>query len=392
MIPRKKLWLTGASLGLLLLMIVVFWPSPLPVETGTAERRILTETVEAQGRTRARNPFMITAPLSGKLWRPLLEEGDTVSKGQAIASISLAVENGRARAIYQTEVTAAQARHAAAQASVTAARSAFERAKQEQARRDALFTNQSIGVEERDYYQQLTAAAQARLLNAQALLEAALAEVNSAQARLLGLVPGTGDVVEQIFSPVNGTVYRVFERDERVVVAGTVLMSISNNDQLEIVIDLLTQDAVRVEPGQPIVITGWGGDDQLHGSVRHVEPEAFTKISALGVEEQRVHVIGDLLDTPAGLGAAYRIDAAIVVWEQADILSIPASAVFQQAGLWQTFVVDAGVANLRQLEIGHHGHEYVQVLSGIDENERVILYPSAQVQDKTRVSSRYVLR
>lgn len=382
---KTRMLAIGGVMLALILGWLAFSPSSLPVEVATVEHRPLSVTVEEQGRTRARDPYTITAPLSGRLLRPLLEEGDRVERGQALVSIALAAENSRIQAVYQAEVSAAQARQNAARAALMEQRSAFDRAVGELERREALYLRQLIGLEERAYYQQLAEAAHARLLSAEAILEAAEAELESARARLMGLSPGGGDVVEQVTSPADGTIYQIFERDERVVPAGTPLMSVSNNDQLEMVVDLLTQDAVRVVAGQPVLITGWGGDEVLHAVVRHVEPEAFTKVSALGVEEQRVNVIGDLLDAPPVLGAGYRINAAIVVWEQQDVLSLPSSALFQRAGRWQVFVVERGRARLRVIEPGHRGREFMEVLAGLEEGEQVVMYPSSLLEDGTRV-------
>jgi HlyD family secretion protein len=378
--------LTISGLVIVLLMLwVIFRPPSLPVEVATVDLRPLSVSVEEQGRTRARDPFTITAPLSGRMLRPVLEEGDKVELGQALASITLAAENSRIQAVYQAELAAAQARYQAAEASLLELRSAFERAVGELERREALYLRQIIGLEERAYYQQLAEAAHARLLSGEAILAVAEAELESARARLMGLTPDQGHVVEEVVSPVNGTIYQIFERDERVVQAGTPLMSVSNNDQLEMIVDVLTQDAIRVVPGQPVLITGWGGDEVLHAVVRYLEPEAFTKISALGVEEQRVNVIADLLDAPPMLGAGYRINAAIIVWEQEAVLSLPASAVFQRGGRWHVFVVESGRARLRIIEPGMRGREYMEVRSGLTLGDLVVMYPSSALEDGVRL-------
>lgn len=384
---KYRKWMTGAILTALVLVVVVIVmrPSPLGVEVGQVTFRPLTITVEEQGRTRARDPYIVAAPISGRLLRSELDEGDKVSRGQIIARIALAPDDRRTLAIYQAELTAAQARHAAGEAALMEAQSAFSRALKEEERRGELFKSNLISSEEMDTYRQQTDVAEARLRSVQASLEASAAEVESARSRLLGMDADSEEAVHQVSSPVDGTIYRSFEDSERVVQAGTSLYAISNDDRLEIVIDLLTQDAVQVEPEDPILISGWGGEQTLSARVSYVEPEAFTKVSALGVEEQRVNVIAELLETPETLGAGYRIEAAIVIWEQENVLTVPVSAVFQRGDSWHTFVAQNGKVELRPLQLGRRNRDFAQVIGGIEEGELVILYPSDLVSEGVNI-------
>jgi HlyD family secretion protein len=162
-------------------------------------------------------------------------------------------------------------------------------------------------------------------------------------------------------------------------------LQISNNDEIELVIDLLTQDAVKVQPGAFIEINGWGGDHPLPGRVKYIEPQAFTKYSALGVEEQRVNVIGRLQETQPGLGAGYRVEAAIVVWQQDHVLTVPTSSLFRRESQWHVFVVENGQAKLRSIEIGEQSRMLAQVISGLSAGEQVIVFPSDLIEEGVNV-------
>lgn len=381
-------WLIPGVLAVVVILAVVFAmsPTPLPVETALVEERTLTILVEEQGRTRARDPFVVAAPINGRLLRIQLDEGNHVEQGQITARIALAPEDRRTEATYRANLTAAEARQAAAEAALMEAESAVARARREEERRGELLKNNLISQEELEYYYQVTDSAEARRLSAQATQAAAAAEVESARSRLLGISTDNEEGVLDIIAPVSGTIYRVYEESERVVQAGTPLMDISNDDSLEIIIDLLTQDAVKVSPGDPILVTGWGEDRVISARVSYIEPQAFTKISALGVEEQRVNVIAEFLEPTSPLGAGYRIEAGIVVWEEDNVLTVPTSALFQRSSTWQVFVVTGDTVELRALALGQRGREYAQVLDGLRADDRIVLYPSDLISEGITVS------
>lgn len=369
-------------LALAAVLGVGFWaarPVPLAVETAVVTSQPLLVTVEEQGRTRAREPYTVAAPVTGALLRTALIEGDRVSAGQILASIAIAPDDGRTAAVLVAAEAAAEARERVAAAALEEAASASARALQESQRRETLFTEGLIAREEREAFAQSAAAAQAREANARAALQAAAAERESARSQRLG---GAGDKSTlDVLAPAAGTVQRVFEKSERVVAAGTPLFQISNGDALELVVDLLTQEAVLVRPGNRLLVSGWGGEQTLEGVVRYVEPQAFTKFSALGVEEQRVNVIGELLSPNPGLGAEYRIEAAIVVDAAEAVLSVPMSALFRRAGQWQVFAVVEGRVQLREVQIGRRNSAQAEVLAGLAEGERVVVFPSDLVLD-----------
>ena len=329
---RLRRWLVGV-LGLvavLALVMLSMQPTALTVETARVARQALVVTVNEQGRTRAREPYVIAAPVNGQLLRTELIEGDAVEAGQILAGIAVAPENQRTRAVLEAALAAARARETAAQASLEEAASLLTRAAQEAQRREQLFAQRMIGQEERDSYMQAHDAAQTREQAARAALVAARADVESARSQLLGVNGVEPGATQAIVAPVAGTV---------------------------------------------------------HGRVRYIEPQAFTKYSALGVEEQRVNVIGELTDTNPGLGAEYRIEAAVVVDEFADVLTVPTSALFRRDESWHVFVVEQSHARLRPLQIGARSTEAAQVLDGLNEGDQVVVFPSDQVEEGVLVEA-----
>jgi len=369
-------------------LIYALQPQPELVEVAQVERRVFAETVEEQGRTRAHRPFIVTAPVAGRLLRTELDEGARVSQGQVIARIAPSPQDQRTVALAEANLAAAQARHGAAEATLEEVRSNLDRNRRELQRREQLFTSDLTSAEEVETYRQLVSAGESRLEAARANLRAAQSEIESARSYLIGVGSSNHEEPQliEVRSPSDGTVYRVYEESERVIQAGEPIFEISNRDSLEIVVDLLTQDAVRVEPGDPVRVNGWGGDYTIDAVVQYIEPQAFTKISALGVEEQRVNVIAEILNLPANIGAEYRVEVAIVTWQGFDVLTIPTSAIFQRSNGWNTFVVVDGETELRPVLIGSRGRDYTQVIDGVEEGETVVVFPSDQIEAGTRVT------
>jgi HlyD family secretion protein len=199
-------------------------------------------------------------------------------------------------------------------------------------------------------------------------------------------VPAGSPAVIDVLAPTAGRVLRVYEESARVVAVGSPLLEIGEPADLEIVIDVLSADAVKIRPGAEMRLEAWGGDEALRARVRRVEPSGFTKLSALGVEEQRVNVIGDFVDPPGALGDGYRLEARIVVWSAADVLRAPASAIFRRAGDWHVFAAADGRAVLRRVEIGHRGADAVEILGGLEEGERLVLHPTDRIADGVRIA------
>lgn len=383
-------WIMGflALLAAAVIYLFITSSSAVRVETTTVEQRDLMITVQEQGRTRARLPYTVTAPVNAYMQRTALIEGHRVEQGQALVELSLLAEDNRAEASYRANLQAAQARQRVAEASLTEAESALTRSRNEAQRRERLYLDRLIGSEELELYRQAVQAAESRQQSARSSLAAAQAEIESARARLMG--SGDNNASEgnlTLTAPVSGTVLLVHERGNRAVSSGTALLEISDGDALELVVDLLTQDAVRVSPGDEVLISGWGSSETLRGVVDYVEPQAFTKFSALGVEEQRVNVVGSLLQNHPALGAGYRIEAAIVVAQHEQTLAAPVSALFRRNEQWHVFTVIDGRASLQAVQIGDRNREYAQVLDGLQAGAEVIIFPSDLVVDGVEVSA-----
>ena len=371
------------------LLFVLLRPTAIDVDVGLVESGPFYEAIEAQGRTRGINPYLVAAPIAGRLLRTEFNEGDRVSGGQVLARIAPTPQDQQSLAFAQANLLAAQARFTAATAALEEASSAATRVTRELERREELFRNDLTSAEETELYRQLATAEQARMRSAEANLRATEADIESARSFLLGVSPddeANEESIVEVLAPVTGTIYQVLEENERVIQAGTPLFEISNQDGLEVVADLLTQDAVQVEVGDVVYITGWGGDQTINAVVRTIEPEAFTKISALGVEEQRVNVIADLIDPPENLGAEYRVEVAIVTWQAVETLTIPSSAIFQRSNGWNTFIVNEGKVETRAILIGSRGRDLTRVIGGVSEGERVILYPSNLINEGVAVN------
>jgi HlyD family secretion protein len=372
----------------IVLAALLLRPKIVEVDVTTVSRSDLTVSVEEQGRTRSRYRYVVSAPVSGRLMRSGHVVGEAVVAGDVLARIAPAPLDPREQSTARAAVKAAQAHLGEAAARLDEARSNYQRATAESRRRNDLYERQLIGIEVRDLYAQTAVAARARLDSAQATLAAATAELDASRARLLGIdaQSNSGPVLE-VQAPVTGTLLRIFEESERVLLAGSPLFELGEGDTLELIVDLLTEDAVKVRPGAPMTITGWGGEKPLQGTVRYVEPGAFTKVSTLGVEEQRVNVIGDISEPQPGLGAEYRVSAAIEIWSGNNVLTIPLGAVFRRQGEWHTFVVDKGSASLRLLQLGQRSNDFAEVYDGVSEGQQVILYPSDLVEDGVRVTA-----
>ena len=299
---RKKLRLVVTAAALLALVAVVALPilrtKPLKVETARATRGPLRVTVDAEGKTRVRDLYTVTAPVAGLLKRIELRRGDHVPAGATVAIIE------------------------------PAPLSAMPQSYQGQA-----YMPQSAVVR----------------------------------------------------APVTGRVLRVLEESERVVYAGTPLLELSNTSKVEVVADALSTDAVKIRPGTPVLVEDWGGDAPLQARVRLVEPSAFTKVSALGVEEQRVNVVADFMDPVVPLGDGYRVEARFIIWD-GEALKVPSGALFRRGEAWSVFRLEGGRAVCREVETGQRNESEVEIKSGLGEGDRVVLHPPNDLEDGARVA------
>jgi HlyD family secretion protein len=387
MTKRTKWIIGGSSVAVAIALVFGLTRSDgVEVEVAVVTRDTLSVTVSDEGRTRARERYVVAAPITGRLSRAVVEEGDAVEEGDLLTTLSPPPQDSRVLASLRAELSSAQARAGAAAADVTTARAHEEQARREVDRRRPLLEMGAISREAMERHQQAALEAAARREAAEAGLRAAESGVREVRSRLVGVdVEAAGGQPVSVRAPVSGRVLRVLEDSDRVVGAGTPLVVIADVGGLEVVVDLPTEEAVRVEPGNPLRVSGWGGEQILTGRVRRVEPSAFTEISALGVEEQRVDVVGDLEAAPQTLGDGFRLQVAVVVWQGDDVLTVPGSALFQQSGGWRVFAIEEGRARLRSVRIGHRGTDRAEVLEGLAEGDRVVSYPSDLVGEGVRI-------
>jgi len=386
--------------------VLAFMPQPLPVETAPAAPGPLAVSIDEEGRTRARDRYTVAAPIAGRLDRVTLRAGDPVTRGQALAVLHLAPLDPREREAAAGKVLTAEALRREAVENLARARADAAQAVRDRERAEQLHEKGYSALQELEQARNAEIAALKGAEAARFRVEAAESEVAVAKAALLAGEGGVADERRRISlrAPVDGRVLGVLEQSERVVPAGTAILEIGDASRLEIVVEALSTDAVRVRPGMPVNLAGWGGAGTLPATVRTVEPAAFTKVSALGVEEQRVNVIADLAGPPGPLGDGYRVEAHIVTWSTDSVLKVPASAVFRRAAgtaatpgpgsppgearEWAVFTVAEGRAHLRPVATGHRTAAEVEVLAGIAAGERVVLHPPNELRDGARVATR----
>ncbi len=387
-----RLWFAVAVVGALL--AVALWPDTVSVETTTVTAGPLLVTVDEEGRTRVRQRYIVSAPLTGRVLRIDLEPGDTVKAGAVVARVRAEAPpllDSRTRAEAQAAADGARAVLGRARAEEQHARTTLAQAERELARTRALMAGGAVAQNELDLRQDTLRTADEALKAATFAVTAAASDVERAEARLRpGGVDTTGRVVN-IVAPVAGVVLRRLRESESVVPAGEPLLEIGDPRQLEIVSDLLSTDAVRVKPGARALVDQWGGAAMLEATVRRVEPSGFTKVSALGVEEQRVNVILDFKDPSeawAALGDAYRVEVRVVVWEAERVLKVPTGALFRDGEKWAVYVVEGGLTKLTHLELGQQTGEEAEVRSGLAEGAQVVMHPGDTLTDGARVEVR----
>jgi HlyD family secretion protein len=376
------------------LVVIALWPSTIPVDVATVGRGPLVVTIDEEGRTRVRERFVVAAPVSGRVLRIELEPGDRVKRGQVVARVRAEqppLLDARTRAEAQAALDSARAALGRARAEEQRARATLEQARREVTRVHELARNELTTAQQVDAREAEVRTAEEAANAAAYAVRASESEVQRAQARLAPSSPDTIGRVSAVPAPVDGVVLRRVRESETVVPAGDPLIEIGDPAQLEIVADLLSTDAVRAHRGARAMVEQWGGDEVLDAKVRRVEPSGFTKISALGVEEQRVNVILDFTD-PAGawksLGDGYRVEVRIVTWEAADTLKVPTGALFRVGEQWATYVVDNGRARRVMLELGHQTSQEAEVTSGVAAGAIVVLHPPDTLSDGARVKLR----
>jgi HlyD family secretion protein len=373
-------------------VLAVLWlrPKPMRVDTAWAVRGPLQVTVDGEGRTRVRDRYVVAAPVAGRLRRIALRRGDPVLQDQLVArieSLPLSPLDPRQRSEATARVNAAEDTKRETEALVERASAGFQQARREFERCEKLVAAGVISRQELERAHSAMDVALREVDAAKSKSETAGHEVEVARSSLLALDKTQRQSITtiEVHAPVGGTLLRVIEESERVISAGTPLVELSNPSKLEVVIELLSTDAVKVQPGALVLIERWGGDTALHARVSLIEPSAFTKISALGVEEQRVNVIADLTETAKTLGDGYRVEGRIVVWENKDVLKVPSSALFRSGDSWSVFVIEGGKAYRRTVHVGQRTPFEAEVVSGLEDAAQMIVHPANELIDGTPV-------
>jgi HlyD family secretion protein len=394
---RRTLSISIIALAVVLATGYGLIPRAVDVDLVNVFRGPLQVTIEEEGRTRLKERFVISAPTSGVMRRIDAKVGDPVQKGQTVVVLepvwSQALDP-RSRAEAEANVSAATAALNAAQEKERAAAADTDYLEKKLDRITNLHASEYVASDQFDQ-------AASEVKKAQAVRQAATAAVNVARFELdrtratlqsFASVKSAGSHhTIYIPAPITGAIFRIYRESEAAVIAGEPLMDVGDAGNLEVRVEVLSPDAVRIKTGTPVLFKRWGGDAPLSGAVRIVEPAGFTKISSLGVEEQRVLVIADILsppDTWRVLGDGYRLEALFVVLEAKDVLQVPNSALFRSGKDWAVFVFDNGKARRRPVEVGQRNGFTAEILSGIHENEKVIAHPDEAVADGSRIQSR----
>ena len=436
-LPLKQMVYITLGIAVVLGLVMVFRPAPIVVDSARIERGSLQVTVDAEGKTRIRQRYLISAPANGHLDRIDLNEGDLIERGTIVARIdplplNASVKEALSRlAEYRAEkagvetkrpkpesliqaqarIQAAQANQRQAEAKVSQAQASLNQARRDRQRAQQLERTGATSRRERENAE-LNETMRRRELEAAILQAKALAsEVAAGQAGLAVLQKQQKDpdyllriydariasteaqlstlqseaARTPIRAPVRGQVLRILQKSAQFVTDGTPLLEMGDPSKLEVVVDALSSDAVKVKPGAVMLIDPGAGDQVFRGRVRVIEPSGFTKVSALGVEEQRVNIVGDFVGSSKPLGDGYRVETRIITWEGKNVLKVPMNALFRCDRFWCVFVVKENKAQRRQIDLGYRSDLEAEVRKGLTTGEVVILHPTEQIEEGKQV-------
>ena len=386
----KRISLVAAGLAIVWAIVYAWLPKPVAVDVATVKYGPLAVEVAEDGQTRVRERFVVSAPITGNLQRIELDAGAAVTAGDVLARIdppTPVLLDDRSRGEASARLAAAIAHQQRAGIAVARAELARNAAVREAARTRTLDQRGAITTSERERADDQEQLAIRDLAAAETERASAAAEVAAVRA-VLGAVPARPARSIEVIAPATGRVLRVVHDSAGPIAAGAPLIEIGDPRALEIVVDVLSSDAARITRGMPVAVEAWGGEPALQGEVRRVEPSAFTRISALGVEEQRVKVIAAISDPPVALGDGFRIEARIFTWRSERVATVPASAVFRNSDHWAVYAVENGRARLRPIDIGHRGRREVEVTGGLTAGATVILHPTDRIADGTAIVAR----
>lgn len=392
----RKLLFWSAIGGLVMAMIYALQPRPVEVETGAVHQGPLTVYVSEEGKTRIRNRYMVAAPVAGSMQRVTLKPGDAVKAGETVLTriepTLSPLLDARARSQAQARVDAAVAARSRSNETIEMSRTGLKYA---QANWDRVKNNTDKGTisdTDRDTFEREVEMKTREVRSAEFALQVADFELAQARAALQQIdQPSAEGAFVEVRAPVSGVVLRVQQESATIVAPGAPILEIGDSEDLEIEAEILSRDAVTIKPGALVTVEQWGGDEPAKARVRRVEPAAFTKVSALGVEEQRVLVLSDLVEeTPAlkALGDRFRVEVRVAVWHSDDTLLVPAGALFREGSDWKTFLFDAGNAKAVVVKAGHTDGKLTQVLEGLKKGDEVLMHPPDTVRDGTKVVKR----
>jgi HlyD family secretion protein len=395
-----KILLGLVAIGLL---VYAFVPEPVKVDLHTVEQGDFSITLDGEGKTRIHDIYTVSAPVEGRVTRIDSEPGDYVTAGESIIANMYPANpqflDKRSETQAKADVEGARAALALANARVKQVQAQLDFDQSELKRNQALFNKNSISKSSLERAELGLKTRMAELETAQSNQKVMQANLDAAKVRLMqpeSLQVGAADRLEDachicIYSPVNGQVLRILHKSESIIGVGTALIEIGNPDDLEIIIDMLSTNAVQVEVGDKALIKRWGGDEDINAVVRMVEPSGFTKISALGVEEQRVNVLLNFTDTNEkwkSLGDAFRVEAAIIIDQVEDVINVPLSALFRHNEIWSVFKVIDGEAVLQSVEVMRRNERSVEITKGLKVGDEVIIHPANSIENGVSVEAR----
>ncbi|OHC76614.1 MAG: efflux transporter periplasmic adaptor subunit [Rhodoferax sp. RIFCSPLOWO2_12_FULL_60_11] len=394
---KRKVLIGIVGLLVLALLGWAFMPTPAEVEIAAVTQGRFERSVQEDGKTRLRDRYVVSAPLAGRVARLLLKQGDTVVRDAAVATfwpVAPALLDERTRAEQSARIGAMQASVARAQANVGRAGAALDQAQAELKRSEALAQQGFVSPNQNETGRLAVRLREKELESARQEEAAARHELEQSRVALRQFSQITPDGRQRAYevkAPVSGKVLKVLQQSEGIVMAGTPIMELGDPTQLEVVVDILTEDAAQIKPGTAVQLSNWGGPDVLTGQVRLIEPAAFTKVSALGVEEQRVNAIIDITSAPEkwqALGDGFKVDVRVLVQVVENAVMIPVSALFPVGARSGLFVLDKGHARLQEIEVAARNGALAWVKTGLAKDTQVIVYPDTKLKDGDRVKTR----
>jgi len=378
-------------------LYIAFGEKPILVDLATVETGPLQVVVAEDGITRIRNVYAVSSPIAGHLDRVEYSVGDPISAGESITSIhplDPPFINTRTRTELMAAIDAARSSVAVAEVELTRARTARVLARASHDRAIKLAATNIVSQSQLEKIEGELDLAEAQVKSAEAMIALRQAELASAQARLTqpGQTPidaANGQCCVNIVSPIDGIILSLNARSEQAATVGQLIAEVGDPSDLEITVDLLSADAVKIRPGSQVLITDWGGPDTLEARVERIEPSGFTKVSALGIAEQRVNAIIALKDPPpADLGHGFRVIANLIIWSSGTVTQVPVSSLYRNGGNWAVFKMENGRAKVTAVDIGHMTDRRAEILSGLSDGDQVLLYPGDALEDGSLIADR----